>query len=180
MSEIWTDIKGYEHLYEVSNLGRVRTHKNKITHTKRHGPRKWKQRILCFKEKNAKTGYRVDLWNNGKPKTYLVARLVAFTFYGKDIENKKLTVNHKDGNRFNNNLDNLEIISLKENIYHAFETGLYSSNVKINVINKYKEENISFSSMTKASIFIGKSKGYISGQIKRGIYENSVYIWNVV
>lgn len=44
--EIWKDVVGYENLYEVSNFGRIRTNKNKITHTEMHGDRHWKQRIL--------------------------------------------------------------------------------------------------------------------------------------
>ena len=74
MEEIWRDIKGYQG-YQVSNLGRVRTH-NKVTFTKRHGERFWKDRILKFKPyttTNQKSkqgmGYRVTLWKAGKPKT---------------------------------------------------------------------------------------------------------------
>ena len=69
--EIWKDIKDFEG-YQVSNLGRVRTH-NKITFTKMHGKRYWKDRILLFKpstdskrKDNQGTGFRVDLWKDGK------------------------------------------------------------------------------------------------------------------
>ena len=44
--EIWKDVVGYEGIYEVSNKGKVRTHKNKTTYTEKHGVRKWEQRIL--------------------------------------------------------------------------------------------------------------------------------------
>ena len=84
MEEIWKDIKGYSG-YQVSNLGRVRTH-NKTTYTEKHGERHWKNRILKFKpdynsryKEKQGTGYRVTLWKNGKGKDYLVARLVATT-----------------------------------------------------------------------------------------------------
>ena len=53
------------------------------------------------------TGYRVDLWKDGKPKTFLVCRLVATTFL-EDLIDTNMTVNHKDGNRFNNCIDNME------------------------------------------------------------------------
>ena len=76
MEEIWKDIPNYNG-YQVSNLGRIRTH-NKITFTKKHGLRHWKDRILSFKpftNSNQKSkqgmGYRVDLWKDGKPKTRL-------------------------------------------------------------------------------------------------------------
>ena len=181
MEEIWKDIPNYEG-YQVSNNGKVRTH-NKITFANKHGKRHWKDRILKYKSTNEnayRTGYRVDLWKNGKPKTFLVARLVAFTFYNEDINNHKLTVDHVDGNRFNNNLNNLELVSLGENIRRGFATGLYSCQKKIKIINKKtKEENI-FGSLSKASQFIEHNNGYLSGKIKKGIYENKCYKWNLL
>ena len=74
--EVWKDIPNYEGIYEVSNLGRIRTHKDKITYTKRHGKRKWKQRIMKFKGITPKTGYRISLWKDGKQKDLLVARML--------------------------------------------------------------------------------------------------------
>lgn len=69
--EIWKEINGYEGIYEVSNHGRVRTHKDKITHSQRHGIRHWKQRIL--KPKSTKTREpRVSLWKNKRSKDYLI------------------------------------------------------------------------------------------------------------
>ena len=177
MEIVWKDIKNYEG-YQVSNDGRVRTN-NKVTYTVRHGKRKWKDRILKFKGQTYKTGYRVDLWKNGKPKTFLVARLTAFTFYNKDINNKKLTVNHIDGNRFNNNLWNLELISLADNIRHAFETGLMPQK-KIKIYDKKKDEYIIFRSMVKASGYMNKCHSYIHANIKRKKYENDNYRWEVL
>ena len=99
-NEIWKDIPNYPG-YQASNLGRIRTH-NKITYTKRHGERHWKDKILSFKpstssRKNIKQGmgYRVDLWKNGKPKTLLVARIIATTFL-ENLIDTKMTVNHKN------------------------------------------------------------------------------------
>jgi hypothetical protein len=128
MKEIWKDIPNYDG-YQVSNLGRVRTF-NKITYTKHHGFRHWKNRILKFKPspptKKTKQGigYRVSLWKNGKVRDYLVARLVLSTFTGVDI-NTKLTVNHKDGNRFNNNLTNLEWLTRADNIKYGWQHNQY-------------------------------------------------------
>ena len=81
MKEIWKDIPNYKG-YQASNLGRIRTY-NKITYTKLHGERHWKNRILKFKPtaKNNRIkqggGYRVSLWKNGKCKDFLVARIIA-------------------------------------------------------------------------------------------------------
>ena len=130
--EIWKDIPLYEGIYQASNLGRVRSVNGKKTHSKRHGIRTWKGKILKNKTKivNAHTGYRITLWLNKKPKDWLVARLICLAFYGiptgiaiKGTGNR-ITVNHKDGNRLNNRVENLEWCTLKENIRHAFRNGL--------------------------------------------------------
>ena len=175
--EIWKDIKNYDG-YQVSNLGRIRTH-NKVTQTNRHGHRNWKDRILKYKGKTYKTGYRVDLWKNGKSKSFLVARLVAFTFFNEDINNKELTVDHIDGNRFNNNINNLELVSLKENIKRAFKNGLMSQCKKIKLINNKNDEK-EFISMSEASKYMNYNKGYISEKIKKGIYKNENYKWEII
>ena len=176
--EIWKDIPNFNG-YQVSNKGRVRTH-NKKSYTKKHGERHWKNRILHFKGENYKTGYRVDLWKNGKPYTLLVARLVAFTFYGEDINNHYLTVDHLDGNRLNNNLENLELVSQKENILRAFENGLVKTQIKIKIFDKENKDFKIYRSMAKASEAINKNHGYISGKIKKNIFENKNYKWEIV
>lgn len=178
MEEIWKDIKDYDG-YQVSNLGKVRTH-NKITFTTKHGERHWKDRILKYKGKNYKTGYRVDLWKNGKAHTFLVARLVAFTFYNENINNHELTVDHIDGNRLNNKIDNLELVSLKENIQRAFNTGLMPTNKKIKLINKNNNYDRTYRSMSEASLVMNRNRRYISEKIKKGIYEDDNFIWKVV
>ena len=176
--EIWKNILGYSG-YQVSNLGRVRTH-NKISYTKKHGYRKWKDRILKFKSNNYRTGYRVDLWREGKFKTFLVARLVAFTFLEQDINDLSLTVNHIDGNRFNNNISNLEIVTIKENIQHAFRTGLIHSAKKIKIINKITGTLIYPSSLAEGSKLIGFSNGYLSAKINENKWQNEKYLWELL
>ena len=181
MEEIWKDIPDYEG-YQVSNTGRVRT-KNKITYTKKHGIRHWKDRILkykCTNENAYKTGYRVDLWKKGKPKTMLVARLVAFTFYEEDINNHNLTVNHIDGNRFNNNLENLELISLKENIQREFRTNLCKTQIKVKIIDKITGTKILPSSLSEGSKIIGFNHRYLSEKINKNIFENDKYRWELL
>ena len=62
MTEIWKDISGYEGIYEVSSLGRVRTHNDKVTESVLHGTRHWKQRINhAFDNGLIKTGTDVIL-----------------------------------------------------------------------------------------------------------------------
>lgn len=169
---IWKDVVGYEGIYEVSNDGQVRTHKDKTTYTKKHGERKWKQRIL--KEKNPKgRDVRVDLWKDGKSKTFLVHRLVAYAFI-PEVEGKT-SINHKDGNPRNNNVENLEWCNHLENNTHAFENGLMNTNKHIILVDKKTGEKHEFISMARASTFLGKYKGYISFLLKKGKNETNNY-----
>lgn len=165
--EIWKDIKGYQG-YQVSNLGRVRTY-NKTTYTEKHGIRQWQDRILHFKPSTSSRanikqgmGYRVDLWKNGKPKTFLVARLVATTFL-EDLINTDMTVNHKDGNRLNNRVENLEWLSRSDNIKYGFEHNQYQQK-KVTLYNSNEEKT--FRSLSQANIFLGRNNKYISNCIK--------------
>ena len=162
MEEIWKDIPNYEGLYQASNLGRIKTAKNKTTYTKRHGERKWKERILKPKAcKNFNTcGYRVGLWKNGKHKDFLVARLVCTTWH-ENLIDTKMTVNHKDGNRLNNNIDNLEWLSLADNIRHGFENNLYKQDKTI-LISCETGEKFEFRSQSVAGEFLGRNSGYIN------------------
>ncbi len=112
MNEIWRDISGYEEIYQVSNLGNVMS-------LKYNGGNK-KQ---LLKQGKTKTGYYfVCLCKNGNVKLYRVHRLVAETFIPK-ILNKEW-INHKDGNKLNNNVNNLEWCTPSENNIHALKTKL--------------------------------------------------------
>lgn len=97
--EIWEDIKGYEHLYQISNLGRV---KSKAKHA---GRSTRPERIL--KQSIDKDGYfRVSLCQNGKVRFLGVHRLMAEAFIPNP--NHLPQVNHKNENKADNNLSNLE------------------------------------------------------------------------
>lgn len=164
--EIWKDIPGYEGLYQASTFGRVRTCENKVTSNARYSKRVWKSRIMKGRGDSYRTGKRVSLWKNGKPKDYLVARLVAMTFLGKPPEG--YTVNHKDGNRLNNNIENLEWLSLEDNVRHAFATGLMSRTQKDIVLKDDSSgEVFEFASYADCNRFLGRSHGYVSGRLKK-------------
>lgn len=104
--ERWLPIKNYDN-YEVSDSGLIRNSKT--------------GRIL--KTNPNSNGYlTASLYKNHKPASKKIHRLVADTFY--DGDNEGLDVNHIDGNKLNNTLSNLEFCTRKENVQHAFQTGL--------------------------------------------------------
>lgn len=104
----------------VTNNGDIfTTNKNKIRVNGRKDNRKGRK----LKPATDKDGYlRITLTNNGKRKSYYVHRLVART-YLKDYD-EKLQVNHINGIKTDNRVENLEMVTLQENIKHSIETGL--------------------------------------------------------
>lgn len=176
---IWKDIVGYEG-YQVSDTGLVRTH-NKTSYTEHHGVRHWKDRVLKQKVSNPRRGdYTVDLWKCGKPKRILVARIVACTFLNESLDTS-MSVNHIDGNPRNNNISNLEIVSISDNIRHAFKNGLNKKNCKpILLTNKATGETKYFYGRTDACRYMGRSDMYIIRKEKRGLHEDDLYSWQDV
>jgi hypothetical protein len=172
MSEIWKDVVGFEGIYEVSNHGRIRSKEGKVTHSKKHGKRVWKSRILKDKTPNGRE-YRVTLWKDKKPYTRLAHRVVAEAFLPK-VEGKN-SINHKDGNPKNNHVENLEWCTHLENNRHAFENQLIKTSQSVTLIDKKTGEKHYFYSKSKASEFAGKNKGYISSLLKRGKDEMDDY-----
>ena len=111
MTEIWLPIEGYENLYEVSNLGRVRRLESVVT-GKNGVTRKVSGKIL--KPRTQQNGYlTVELYKNGIRRHFLLHRLVATAFLPRS--DKKFQVNHLDENKLNNTVENLEWCTAKEN-----------------------------------------------------------------
>lgn len=145
--EIWKPIKGYEGLYEVSNLGRVKS-------LSYNGPdrKNKKEKILrpAFTGRN-KNYSIVSLYAYGKRKLYMIHDLVLQSFVGDKPDN--ITVDHIDMNPKNNRLENIEYVSMRENISRARKKrGNHSSKFTGVSWNKDRE-------MWSAFIFInGKNK----------------------
>ena len=164
--EQWKAIPGYEGIYEASNEGRIRSAEGKTTISSIHGVVHWKQRVLkqkCYKNKKGRIDARIALWKDKKPHDYLVARLIALTWCDGYFDGA--TVNHIDGNSLNNHANNLEWVTLADNIRHGFRTGLYSTMKPVEIIIDGKE--MQFPSMSAASRALGKNNGYISGKLAK-------------
>lgn len=108
-------IKGYEKLYSVSNLGRVKATKKQTN----RATRKNRIRKEC---KDTKGYYYYGLVKNEKVKNFTSHTLVMLTFIGPRPKNKE--INHKDGNKQNNKKSNLEYVSRSYNQRHAYLNGL--------------------------------------------------------
>lgn len=178
--EEWKSIHGYEGLYEVSNFGRVRSVEGKVTKNARC-TRVWKQRIMKihYGKRNNGLNALADLWKNGKRKQFLIARLVAKEFCEGYEEG--LTVNHIDGNPLNNKAENLEWVTLSENVRHAYRTGLNNCGRHCALVDKDGNRH-EFYSLQEASRFLGRKRSYLSIAIGHGtkIYSASGDVYGLV
>jgi hypothetical protein len=157
MKEEWRTISGYEGRYEVSNFGRVKSL------PKYHGGILFSEKILCGN--TDKYGYRVVTLrdSNGIQKTHKVHRLVACAFIPNPLH--KTQVNHKDADKSNNDVCNLEWTTAKENIAHAVNNGLrdfHYQNVSVVMTEIGTGKVHTFASMKEASLFLGHARHYLS------------------
>ena len=125
--EIWKDIKGYEGLYQVSNLGNIRN---------LHNARKLQDKSTIKKQQLTAKGYmRVPLYNGNKCKHYMVHRLVYEAFKGKI--KRGYEINHKDYDRTNNNIDNLEEMTHSDNIRYSKAKAILQLDLNGNLIKEW-------------------------------------------
>lgn len=121
LNEIWIDISGYEGLYQVSSLGRIKS----LNYHRTGKPKIMKPRV------GTRGYYQIGLWKHSKYKKLYVHRIVASAFCNNDDVVTKTQINHKDENRLNNNASNLEWCSPKYNInYGAHNEKVSCSNSK--------------------------------------------------
>jgi len=146
MNEIWKDIKEYEGLYQVSSLGKIRRIRfiNNIVN-------KPQVRILSTR-KIDNLGYpTVCLCKNNHTKYKRVHRIVAETFILNPLNLP--CVNHKDGNKTNNNVDNLEWCTHSYNTKHALKNGLINAEKR----HKASQKNIKKAQKKSRVLNIGET-----------------------
>ena len=178
MSEIWKDIPGFEGSHQVSDIGRVRS-VDRVIAIKDVSMRKHKGRVL--KPYISNKGYeRLSLCNDNGVTNKLVHRLVLEAFK-PHVNMGDLQVNHIDGDKLNNHLTNLEWVTGRDNILHAYDIGLIDkkgergSNAKLsnaNVLEILRRLDTG-SSQREIALDYGVSKSCIT-KINRG------YSWKLV
>ncbi len=176
MQEIWKDIPNYEGLYQISNLGRVKSLERivKYNHSK-FSQKGMKERILSTKILN---GYlAATLYKNKKRKSFLIHRLVANAFIPNP--NNYPQVNHKDENKFNNNALNLEWCTNEYNIHYG--TGIQRCSIaRFKPVCKYSLGGVpleKYLSQSEAAIKNNVSQANISKCCNGRLKTYKGYIW---
>ena len=148
--EVWKDVVGYEGLYQVSNYGNIKNSKN-----------------IIMKQQTTKDGYfSVALSKNNKQKRYQAHRIVAIAFIDNKCQYPE--INHKDENKKNNYVSNLEWCTKEYNRYYG--TGQARNNTKkLKPVNQIKDGHIVkwYDSAKSAEIKTGINKQHI-GDCCRG------------
>ena len=161
-NEVWKDVVGYEGLYKVSNKGNVYSVGRRDSRGSKIGGR-------ILKPSPNTGGYLlVDLCKNGIRESKRVHRLVAQAFIPN--YNKYLEINHKDENKTNNNVSNLEWCTREHNINHGTRTerAIQAQSKKVRAVNVESGEVLTFSSTNEAG-----RKGYDQSNVSlacRGLY----------
>lgn len=146
--EVWKEIEGFEGLYQISTLGRVKSLKRKYVS---------KDRIL--KAKTDKDGYLiVNLSKNNIDNTLRIHKLVALHFIKNP--NKFTVINHKDENKKNNSVENLEWCTVRYNNSYGkrIESVAEKNKVKVKCITT----GVIFNSIKEAADFYKINRNHIS------------------
>lgn len=176
--EIWKPITGYEGLYEVSNMGRVKSVDRVLQH-KSHGVWHIKERILKQQWTGSPNSSYLSVWlhkGHGEQHLYRVHRIVAETFI-PNPEGKE-QVNHINCDRSDNRISNLEWTTPLENTQHAWEHGrcdIICKQHRKAVVNVDTGER--FNCLKDAADMYGVTLGAIANAAKGKSAKSAGFIW---
>lgn len=159
MHEEWRDIKGYEGHYQVSNLGKVKSLDKYVAHSRNKNYRTSfrKGKIISCND-NGRGYLQVHLYKDGKKnrKVKYIHRVVAEAFL--ENPNAYRFVNHKDLDKSNNSVCNLEWCSHLQNVHHAIRNGRTVLNKRRIAVDLYKDGEFIcwFNSVFAASMYVGR------------------------
>ena len=175
MEEIWKDIPNTNGIYQASSLGRIRS----VDHIDHRG-KPWKGKVLR-QFRNGKKGYiGVTIFKKSRK----AHRLVCAAFFGE--KDQSTHVNHKNGIRDDNRLENLEWCTPQENVRHSFDVlkkksfgghkgktgGLNHNSKKVKATNLLTKEIVLFDSTAQAASSIGLSTGMVP-RVCNGVYKSA-------
>lgn len=169
MNEIWKDINNYEGIYQISNLGNVRSLDREQIDI--NGVKRVFKGQMLTKSLGNWGYYTVSLKKNSQSKKFFVHRLVAQEFIPNP--NNLEVVNHKDGNKLNNISDNLEWISLRDNTLYS----QHSNKKKILQYSKSGEFIKIWDSITEAAKYFQVNVSLISQCLSNKISSAANYVW---
>ena len=181
MEERWKDIENYEGLYQISDIGRVRSLEREVWNGRVYYL--IQGRVLKFYLEKGNRYFTVGLWKDGKCITNRIHIIVGKHFIANP--EGKPEINHKNGDKTDNRVENLEWVTAKENSQHAIKTGLNTQGISVIGINLETNKRIIFSSMSDAARYLRKN-GYSkagSGDIssccsnKKGNYSAYGHKW---
>lgn len=181
MNEIWKPVRYYEGLYEISNYGRIKSIERVVAD--KNGKSKTIHEKYLFQHNNGRGYLFVNLWKDNKSKREYIHRLVALTFI--DNPDNKPQVNHKDEDKQNNYVDNLEWCDCKYNNNYGTHNQRAAESFLNNGKNCYKVKQFSlegeyiatYRSMREAERLNNLANGSLSAYFKNHCSQWGGYKW---
>jgi hypothetical protein len=162
VKEVWKDVPGYEGLYQVSSLGRVKSLSRRIDY--KGWPYYRIAKEIIMKESISSNGYKfVVLRKDGKPKNIRTHQLIAMSFLNHNPNGNNMVIDHIDGDKLNNNLLNLRVIHNRINI---------SKGMRPNGFTGVHERRGKFRSMIRVNNKLIHLGTYSTPEEARDIYNN--------
>lgn len=171
---IMFEIPGYEKLYSITKDGEIYSHPKSAGKGNHLG--KWLKPTPSFSKRRNKPGYlTVSLWKDKKSKKHTVHSLVLNTFLPNPNPNIYKYCNHKDGNKLNNHIDNLEWSTPSENNKHAYEKKLK----KVSQSNIERMRKLGKERLGKSNFKLRKIKQDQIEKIKKMYFEDKIMLKDI-